>query len=110
MSEGLSSWPVLQPRSIAPCWTSRERWGTWYEYTPTDERWANANAMPRTPAQTKKNETQTQRAGLRLPVKPAIVAAAAIAGRPLPPAIACPEGLSINVIPKGDYLPGNGSG
>jgi len=65
----------------------------------------NANAMPRTP-QTKKNETQTQRAGLRLPVKPATVVAAAIAGctlvegctrstpqvRPGPPAITCPEG------------------
>jgi serine/threonine-protein kinase len=65
----------------------------------------NANAMPRTP-QTKKNETQTQRTGLRLPVKPATVAAAAIAGctlvegctrstpqvRPGPPAITCPEG------------------
>ncbi|MET0404249.1 MAG: protein kinase, partial [Cystobacter sp.] len=66
----------------------------------------NANAMPRTPAQTKKNETQTQRAGLRLPVKPATVAAAALAGctlvegctnsttqvRPGPPAITCPQG------------------
>lgn len=65
-----------------------------------------ANAMFRTPAQTKKNETQTQRAGLRLPVKPATVAAAAVAGctlvegctgstpqvRPEPPAVTCPSG------------------
>ncbi|WP_187345235.1 serine/threonine protein kinase [Cystobacter ferrugineus] len=63
------------------------------------------NAMPRTPTETKKNETQTQRAGLRLPMKPATVAAAAVAGctlaagctgsttqvRPEPPAISCPQ-------------------
>jgi hypothetical protein len=68
-----------------------------------------AHAMSRTPAQTTKNETpkpQTQRAGLRLPMKPATVAVATIAGctlvegcttstpqvRPSPPAITCPEG------------------
>lgn len=66
----------------------------------------NANAMPRTPAQTKKNETQTQRAGLRLPVKPVTVAAAAVATcgliggctgiteqvRPTPAPVECPAG------------------
>jgi serine/threonine protein kinase len=63
-----------------------------------------ANAMLRTPAQTKKNETQTQRAGLRLPVKPAVAAAAACSlldggctastpqVRTEPPAVTCPQG------------------
>lgn len=64
------------------------------------------NAMPRTPAQTKKNEPQTKRAGLRFLVKPASMAAAAVAGcalmegctgstphvRPEIPAVTCPSG------------------
>jgi serine/threonine protein kinase len=68
---------------------------------------STANAMLRTPAQTPKNETpkpQTQSSGFRLPVKPAVAAAAACSlldggctastpqVRPGPPAITCPEG------------------
>jgi serine/threonine-protein kinase len=65
---------------------------------------SNANAMPRTPAQTPKNETpktKTQGAGFRLPVKPAAVAVCALLDggctapasqvRPEPPAISCPQ-------------------
>jgi len=66
---------------------------------------STANAMPRTTAQTTKNETpkaQPQSPGFRLPVKPAVAAAvcAMLDGgctapasqvRPEPPAISCPQ-------------------
>ncbi|WNG38623.1 serine/threonine protein kinase [Archangium violaceum] len=66
---------------------------------------STANAMARTSAQTPRNETpktQTQGAGLRLPVKPAAVAVCALLDggctapasqvRSEPPAITCPDG------------------